>query len=75
MVNMKYSLLLRGILRIKPVSQSVDRCYSIVYIKHGKPHLEKKLHGLSPRANYTDRATAACQRSDCQLLRVEGATA
>jgi hypothetical protein len=22
----------------------------------------KKLRGLSPRANYTDRATAACQR-------------
>jgi hypothetical protein len=34
----------------------------------------KILHGLSPRANYTDRATAACQRSDCQLLRIEGAT-
>jgi hypothetical protein len=32
------------------------------------------LHGLSPRANYTDRATAACRRSDCQLLRIEGAT-
>jgi hypothetical protein len=25
-----------------------------------------------PRANYTDRATAACRRSDCQLLRIEG---
>jgi hypothetical protein len=33
-----------------------------------------KLHGLSPEANYTDRATAACRRSDCQLLRIEGAT-
>jgi hypothetical protein len=33
-----------------------------------------KLHGPSPRANYTDRATAACRRSDCQLLRIEGAT-
>jgi hypothetical protein len=33
-----------------------------------------KLHGLSTRANYTDRATAACRRSDCQLLRIEGAT-
>jgi hypothetical protein len=31
-----------------------------------------KLHGLSSRANYTDRATAACRRSDCQLLRIEG---
>jgi hypothetical protein len=27
-----------------------------------------KLHGLSPRANYTDRATAACWRSDCQFF-------
>jgi hypothetical protein len=35
---------------------------------------KKKLHGLSPQANYTDRATAACRRSDCQLLRIEGAT-
>jgi hypothetical protein len=30
--------------------------------------------GLSPRANYTDRATAACRRIDCQLLRIECAT-
>jgi hypothetical protein len=36
--------------------------------------MKKKLHGLSPRANYTDRATAACRRSVCQLLRIEGAT-
>jgi hypothetical protein len=35
---------------------------------------KKKVHGPSPRANYTDRATAACRRSDCQLLRIEGAT-
>jgi hypothetical protein len=31
-----------------------------------------KLRGLSPRANYTDRATAACRRSDCQLLADRG---
>jgi hypothetical protein len=30
-----------------------------------------KLRGLSPQANYTDRATAACRRSYCQLLRIE----
>jgi hypothetical protein len=36
--------------------------------------LKKKLLGLSPRANYTDRATAACRWSDCQLLRIEGVT-
>jgi hypothetical protein len=29
---------------------------------------------LSPRANYTDRATAPCRRSDCKLLRIEGVT-
>jgi hypothetical protein len=33
-----------------------------------------KLHGLSPRKNYTDRAIAACRLSDCQLVRMEGAT-
>jgi hypothetical protein len=33
----------------------------------------KKLRGLSPRANYTDQATAACRWSDCQLLRLKGA--
>jgi hypothetical protein len=33
-----------------------------------------KLRGMSPRANYTDRATAACRRSWYQLLRIEGAT-
>jgi hypothetical protein len=31
-----------------------------------------KLHGLSPRANYTDRATAASLRSDCQLFADRG---
>jgi hypothetical protein len=35
---------------------------------------QTKLHGLSPRANYTDRATSACRRSDCQLVRIECAT-
>jgi hypothetical protein len=35
---------------------------------------KKKIYGLSPRANYTDRAIAACRRSDCQILRIKGAT-
>jgi hypothetical protein len=34
-------------------------------------HILKKLRGLSPRANYTDRATAACR---LRFLRIEGAT-
>jgi hypothetical protein len=36
--------------------------------------LKTKLRALSPWANYTDRATAACRLSYCQLLRIEGAT-
>jgi hypothetical protein len=35
-------------------------------------YLTNKLRGLSPLANYTNRATAACRRSSCQLLRIEG---
>jgi hypothetical protein len=31
-----------------------------------------KVLGLSSRANYTERATAACQRSDCQLFADRG---
>jgi hypothetical protein len=31
-----------------------------------------ELRCLSPQANYTDRATAACRRSQCQLLLREG---
>jgi hypothetical protein len=29
-----------------------------------------KLRDLCPRADYTDRVTAACRRSQCQLLRI-----
>jgi hypothetical protein len=35
--------------------------------------IERK-KGLSPRANYTNLATAACQRRWCQLLHIESAT-
>jgi hypothetical protein len=38
------------------------------FCTHVIEHDKKNLHGLSPRANYTDRATAACRRSDCQLF-------
>jgi hypothetical protein len=43
-------------------------------IEAGHTKQTNKLHGLSPRANYTDRATAACPRSDYKLLRIKGAT-
>jgi hypothetical protein len=44
------------------------------YISFLFPKTKLKLHGLSPRVNYTDRATAAYQWRDCQRLRIEGAT-
>jgi hypothetical protein len=34
-------------------------------IRYHIPEDYNKLRGLSPRANYTDQATAACERSDC----------
>jgi hypothetical protein len=42
------------------------------YNELGYLFAQNKLRGLSPQANYTDRATAACRRSSCQLLRTEG---
>jgi hypothetical protein len=36
--------------------------------------IRKETPGLSPRANYTDRSTTACRRSDYQLLQIEGVT-
>jgi hypothetical protein len=47
-------------------------CDKVRSIKEQKN--KTKLHGLSPRANYTDRAHAACRRSECQLLRIQSAT-
>jgi hypothetical protein len=43
---------------------------NLYVLKYVNINSKKKLHGLSPRANYTDRATAACRRSECQLLRI-----
>jgi hypothetical protein len=34
--------------------------------------ITNKLHGLNPRANYTDRANTACRLSKCHILRIEG---
>jgi hypothetical protein len=34
---------------------------------------KKKLRSLSPRENYTDRATATCRRNQWQLLRIPAA--
>jgi hypothetical protein len=55
------------VVKLAQRKMTTDNRYTIMANK-------KKLHGLSPWANYTDRATAACQRSDCQLLQVKDAT-
>jgi hypothetical protein len=34
-----------------------------------------RLRGLSPQVDYTNRATTACRRSWCQLLRIDGCRA
>jgi hypothetical protein len=53
---------------------SVVKIFDIKLEAYLKQQNKNKLHGLSPQANYTDRATAACRRSDCQLLWIKGAT-
>jgi hypothetical protein len=42
--------------------------YSNVLVIVRLKKTKTKLHGLSPRANYIDRATAAYRRRDCQLF-------
>jgi hypothetical protein len=62
-------------LMIKHISaQYKRRCKNIFSSPPYGYMKKKKLYDLSPRANYTVRATAACRRSDCQLLRIEGVT-
>jgi hypothetical protein len=56
------------------IKRAWPRNVTVDYERSSKLKKKTKLHGLSRRANYTDRATPACRRSDCQLLRIEGAT-
>jgi hypothetical protein len=65
---MSVSALQKNIDKLNRRSQTTDHSLSKRYLQN------KNLHGLSPPANYTDRATAVCQRSDCQLLKIKGAT-
>jgi hypothetical protein len=41
---------------------------------HAMNSKKNKLRGLSPRANYANRAIATCWRSYYQLLRIDDAT-
>jgi hypothetical protein len=47
-----------------PTVEALPSVYSPLFIGWLRYHnVLKKLHGLSPRANYADRTTAACRRS------------
>jgi hypothetical protein len=51
-----------------PCNKTEDLQDAVAFKRRGKITKKKKktkLQGLGPRANYTDRATAACRRSDC----------
>jgi hypothetical protein len=48
-------------------------CEDTAATKNEDGFYQKKIRGLSPRANYTDGATVACRRSYCQRLPIEGA--
>jgi hypothetical protein len=51
------------------------RIYCVTfYFSHKQKIKTKNLNSVacSPQANYTDRAAAACWRSQCQPLRIEG---
>jgi hypothetical protein len=53
---------------------------TLQHISENRATKNYKLHGLSPRANYTDRPTAACRRSDsadrgCHVVNVTDPTA
>jgi hypothetical protein len=47
-------------------------CCSLAVVKRRWQGTQNKQSGLSPRANFTDKATASCRRSWYQLLRIKG---
>jgi hypothetical protein len=55
-------------------SRKCSDAMDILEYNSSEKQLKTKLRGFSPQANYlyTDRATAADQRSWCQILRMEG---
>jgi hypothetical protein len=52
-------------------AQNIAEVFKFSDLQHRYLKLTK-LHGRRPQANYTDQATAACRRSLCQPLRVDG---
>jgi hypothetical protein len=66
-------VLLNAVTAATPASLTHCPVYFHKGLSYGDNWHKTKLHGLSPRANYTDRATAARRQSDCQVVRIEGA--
>jgi hypothetical protein len=69
-MNLVYNYTVAGAVPCDPFVVPFCRYYSC----HIRPTAKTKLHGLSPRTNYTDLATAACRRTYCQLLSIEVVT-
>jgi hypothetical protein len=59
--NLKHTLALTGMFRFKPASQFVERYHSVMN------YALSMEGGFGPLANYADRATAACWRSNANF--------
>jgi hypothetical protein len=55
------------------ISNLEEKSFNSSFVHFVLTFLKKKLCGPSPPANCTDRPTAACRRSQCQLLWIETA--
>jgi hypothetical protein len=73
--RLNYPHVIKRSLQLQPTKLPIKEVQTLSPVLNHTSQTTKqtnKLHGLSPRANYTDQATAACRRSDCQLLRIKG---
>jgi hypothetical protein len=57
---------------LKSSSLNIDEFDSNAQLQNAKKTKKLNSVAFSPQANYADRATTACRRSWCQLLRIEG---
>jgi hypothetical protein len=68
----QFLLLHRGVKFLRVIFLSTIWMLQFTWIKLFSSKTKTKLRGLSPQANYADRATAACRGSQCQLFADRG---
>jgi hypothetical protein len=64
-----------NVIKYRKLEERISKITGDFFLIERCPHTtDKKTNSVafSPQANYTDRATAACRRSFCELLRIEG---